>query len=302
MTNNYLINAIKNLEKENISPDDITNFVFELKVSNLLIPVSEVNDELTFETLISQDGELVLLPLFTCEDEFYKIYGDEDDVEPMENEFELYAEIISDESIDGIVIDAGTLSATVPKDMVEFAEADFAISYDDVETRSLKEIKDVYDNPQNEDLIKFIEDESNENDFEGLMVEMSNADLLNLVVSDESLDGFADGGAINADDVEGFSLFAIDDGDAVYGVLFTGKDAMLKAIPEGDDFAYYGQLTNVSELFNFVLRNDMDGVIINPNSNDFVIPRSAFLSQASGIEVVVEDKSFRNCLDYAFEL
>lgn len=304
VSNNYLLKAVKLLEgsNDNLDPKDVTNFIFELKVSNLFIPCIYDGEELIYETLILEDDGLVLLPLFTSEDEFYKCYSEGSDYKPLENEFEIYAGIVNEEDIDGIVIDVGGVNARIPQDMVEFAEADFSISFDDIKTRSKKEIKKVYKTINNKSLIRFIRNKSNENNFEGLMVELSNSDLLNLVVSHDCLDEFAKNGVINAKDVGGFSLYAIDDGDAFYGALFTDKDAILNAIPEDDVLSYYAQLTKVSAMFDFVLRNDMDGVIINPNTDDFVIPRSEFLSQASGIELVVEDQSFRNCLDYAFLL
>jgi hypothetical protein len=303
MSNNYLIKAIEaiqNLGPENVDPKDVTKLLFELKVSNLLIPAMDDDDGLSYETFVLEDEDLILLPLFTSQEEFYRYYDEGDEFEPMENEFEIYAAIVGEEEIDGIVIDAEGVAARIPKDMVEFAEADFSISFDDLETRSKKQIKKTYSRASNKSLVRFIEKESNKDNFEGLMVQLSNSDMLNLVVSHESLDGYAKNGVIKAMDAGGFNLFGVDDGEAFYAAMFTDKDAILKAIPENDGLHYYGQLTKVSSLFDFVLRNDMDGVIINPNTHDFIIPRSEFLSQASGIELVVEDQSFRNCLDYAF--
>lgn len=302
MSNNYLIEAIKKLECEDIDPKDVTDFVFELKVSNLFIPAIDNDEELTYETFVLDDEDLILLPLFTSEEEFYKYYDEDDEYEPLSNEFDIYAAIVNEEEIDGIIIDAESLAARIPQDMVEFADADYSISFDEIKTRSAKQIKKAYETASNKSISKFITDKSNEEDFEGIMVQLSNSDMMNLVVSNESLDEFAKDGVIKANDVGGFSLFAIDSGDAFYGALFTDKDAMLKAIPEDDGMSYYGQLTKVSSLFDFVLRNDMDGVVVNPGSDDFIIPRSAFLSQASGIDIVFEDQSFRNCLDYAFLL
>ena len=159
----------------------------------------------------------------------------------------------------------------------------------------------MYNNPSNTDLVKFIRDESNEDNFEGLMAEISFADPLNLVVSPEPLDEFAKNGVIKASDVDGFTLYCLEDEESCYAAMFTGRDAIDKAIQD-DGINYYGQLTRVSELFEYVLRNDMDGVIINPFSEEFTIPRSEILFQASGIELIAEDASFSESLEYAFLL
>lgn len=301
--NVHLINALKELKSigiESENPEMMTKFIFELKMSNMLIPGIDDGEELIYETLISQDDDSTFLPLFSSEEEFYKHYSKESEYEPIENEFEIYAGIALDENIDGIILDVEGECFPITKEMIEVAQMDFSISFDDIETRSPQEIKEVYDNVCNDDLINFIRDESNENDFEGIMVELSNSFVLNLVVSDESLDEFAKEGIIEAGDVDGFSLCTMEDDQSGYGIIFTDKDAISKAIPKDDGLFYYAQLTKVSALFEFVLRSDMDGVIINPGSDEFVIPRSEILSQASGIELIVEDVSFTDCLNYAF--
>ncbi len=300
--NHYLIKSINELVNSgnDMDPNSVTDFIFELKVSNLLIPGVDNGDELVYETLISDD-EMVYMPLFSSEEEFYKHYAKDSEYQPIDNEFDIYAGIAADENIDGIIIDVESLCFEIPMQIIEFAQADFSVSHDDVKTRSVDEIRQVYDNLSNDDLIRFIREKSHEDKFEDLMVELSNADLLNLVVSPKSLDEFAQNGIIEASDVGGFSLCTLEDGESRYGIMFTDKDALLKAIDD-DGLNYYAQLTKVSELFDFVLRNDMDGVIINPFTDEFTIPRLEFLSQASGIELILEDASFRNCLDYAFLL
>lgn len=305
VTNNYLIKAIKHLRsvtEEDIVSKDVTDMILELKVSNLFIPAAEDDDdELIYETLILGEEEMTLLPLFTTEDEFYKFYDEDSEYKPVAYEFDTYAEIVIEDDISGILIDAEGICAKVPKDMVEMALADFSIDFSDIDTRSLKEIESAYRTASNDELLEFITDESNAEDYEGLFATLSGSFPLNIVVSEEDLDGFAKNGVIESDDVGGFSLYVVDYDGMGYGAIFTDMDALSKTVfYEG--VHYYGQLTKVSTLIDYVLAFDMDGVIINPNTVNFIIPRSEILSQASGIDVVVEDQSFRNCLDYAFLL
>ncbi|WP_298500937.1 SseB family protein [uncultured Methanobrevibacter sp.] len=303
VSNNYLGQAIvelkRALENDDNAAEKMTDFILELKVSNLFIPGIDEGEELVYETFIFEEDDLNVLPLFTSEEEFFKHYDDNSEFKPVSNEFEIYAGISDD--IDAIVIDPEGESFFVTPEMIEFAAEDFSISYDDIKARSVNEIRQVYDSVSNESLCQFIRDESNDDDLEGLMAELSGSWLINLVVSETSLDEFADDGIIKADDVDGFSLCVMEDDDSGYGIVFTDKDAISKALDE-DGLFYYAQLTRLSSLFEFVLRNDMDGVIINPESDDYLIERSAILAQASGIDLVAEDASFKNCLDYAFIL
>lgn len=302
VTNKYLKEAIKEIEelKDNVESDVLSNFIFELKMSNLLIPGIDNGDELVYETLVSQEDELTFLPLFTDADEFYKHYEKDSEYEPIENEFEIYAGIANDEAIDGIIINVETESFEITKEILEIAEADYSISYEEAEALSAEEIKEIYDGISNYDLEKFIADEANEDDFESIMVELSNANVMNLVVSDEAFDD--EDGIIKASDVDGFSLCAMEDDTSRYAILFTSKDAISDAISDDDGLNYYAQITDVNALFEFVLRSDMDGVIINPNGDEFLIPRSEIISQASGIELIVGDGSLKDCLEYAFKL
>lgn len=301
VSNNYLIKALEELEKNPGDEKALNNFVLELKVSNLLIPAFEEEDELVFETLISEDDGVVYLPLFTGEDEFKKHYADDSEYAPLDNEFEIYAGIVADEEIDGIVLDVEGKSFEIPRDIIDFAAEDYSISYDDMPLRSLDEIRKVFENTSNDELVAFINDEANAGDFERLMAELSYSNVMNLVVSADSLDEFAQDGVIKAEDVGGFNLCTLEDEESRHAIIFTGRDEAAKAIKD-DGLNYYVQLTRVNELFEFVLRNDMDGVIINPFGEEFLIPRSEFLSQASGIAMIAEDAGFRNCLDYAFLL
>jgi len=304
-TNNYLKKAIEQIEQSNDDLNEsvvLPNFIFELKMSNLLIPGIDNGDELVYETLISEDDDSTFLPLFTDSEEFFKHYDEDSEYEPIENEFEIYAGISADESIDGIIINVESESFEVTKDLLEIAEMDYEVAYEDVDVCTPQEIKEIYEGISNDDLDKFIADEANEDNLEGIMVELSNANVLNLVVSEEPLDESSEDGIIRASDVEGFSLCTMEDDTSRYGILFTSKDAISKVLPEDDGLYYYAQITNVASLFEFVLRNDMDGVIINPNGSEFFIPRSEIISQASGIELVIEDASLRDCLEYAFKL
>lgn len=297
---NKMLKFMEEISDANQGEESLTEFLYELKVSNLFIPGILEDEDLVYETLILEEEGLTYLPLFTDEDEFYKYYSNDDEYKPVENEFEVYADIADEEKFDGLVINVESESFIVTSEMLEVANADFTVEDEEIELKGVAEIRDAFDSASNDELKKFISDNANADDFEGVFVEMSSANVLNLVESDVSFDDIAEDGVIMADKVDGFNLCTFESDGEILAALFTDKGEISKVID--DDAFYYGQLTVVGELFEFVLRNDMDGVIINPATDGFVIPRSQILSQASGMDLVVEDKSFKNSLEYAFIL
>lgn len=308
VTNNhlkYVVEILKEyLDNEEEAPFElISNFICELKVSSLLIPAVEEDDSFAFEHVVSEEDGSTFIPLFTDIDEYKGHCPEDSEFSPIAFDFDVYRDLILENDLDGIILNVEGNFLPIERDFLEesFFEPQ-TIEMEEVEPYNASELKDIFENVTNDSLVEFINDEESNFDIEKLYVELSCSTLLNLVISDESIDGFAQNGIINADDIDGFSLCSIDDDEVHLGAIFTHKDAIAEAINPDSGLHYYGQVTILSELFDFILRNDMDGVIINPNSDDYVIAREDILPQASGIEIIVEKPVFRNSLDYAFLL
>ena len=308
VTNNHLKDVVDELKRyldnENDAPLElIANFICELKVSNLLIPAVEEEDAFAFEHIASEEDGSTYIPLFTDIEEFQKHDIKDSEFDPVSFDFDVYTDLILENELDGIILNIEGNFLPIEK---PFIEEMFNISEteddDTVEAYNKDELKDIFENITNESLVEFINDEDSNDDIERLYVELSNSTLLNLVINDKPLDEFAKDGIIDADDVDGFSLCTIDMEEINMGAIFTDKASISKAINEDSGLYYYGQVTVLSELFDFILRNDMDGVVINPNGEDYVISREDILPQASGIEIIVENPVFRDSLDYAFLL
>ena len=56
----------------------------------------------------------------------------------------------------------------------------------------------------------------------------------------------------------------------------------------------------LGEFLEFVLKSDMDGIIINPGSDDYLIGREALLEAYGGL--ALDNPAFKNAMDYAFML
>ncbi len=287
-------------DAEEIPQELLLNLMAELRVSNLLIPAVEQDDEIIFENVIFEDDDTTYLPLFTNLEEFEKHKGDDGEFEALSNDFELYLEIVKESSLDGIIINIEGMCIPFDREFLSEIPTGSAVTFTEgEEAYSAGELKDIFESITNDELVDFFENDTDHNDLESVMVQLSNSHLLNAVISDDSLDEFAQDGIIKYSDVGGFNLFIMDDDPIHMAMLFTSKEEMADTIKDSDS-SFYGQITVLSELFEFILRNDMDGIIINPNSLDQYILREEIISQARGIELIPEDNKFKNALDYAF--
>lgn len=284
------------------SIETIMNLILELKVSRLLAPAVEDEDSYAFEHVESEEDGLKYLPLFTCAEEYEKHAVEGSEYDGLAFDFEAYCDLVLESELDGIIIDMEGEFLPLEREFLNDIKVDFDIEIEeDYDEYEPDELKNIFENITNQSLVRFINGDGSD-DIEKLYVELSDSTLLNLVVSDTPLDEFAKDGIIYADDVDGFNLCALEDEDIRLGAVFTDKEALLKAADDDSGLCYYGQVTVLSKLFDFILRNDMEGVVINPGSDDYIIARSDILPQASGIEIIVENPEFENSLEYAFLL
>ena len=290
------------LEDNEDTPMDLFfEMMNELKVSNLILPVGQDSEGLTFETVTFEDENATFIPLFTDSDEYESYFGEDTDFEPVSFDFSQYVDLVGENDLDGIIIDLEGTSLPLDKDFLQsmYIEEE-TLPEDDLKVLSADELKEILDSIDNDSLIELITSDE-EFSQDKLFAELSCSTLLNIVSSDEPLDEFAVDGIVKSDDVGGFDLCNFQNDDLLFGGIFTDIDSVKEVIKEMDGY-YYVQITKLTSLFEFSLVNDMDGVIINPGTTDFIIMREEYLSQASGIDVVAEDPRLRNSLDYAFQI
>ncbi|MBE6498510.1 MAG: SseB family protein [Methanobrevibacter sp.] len=296
----YLLEHVKLYldDNEKIPLDLLLHLFGELRVSNLLLPLYYEDGDVVFENITSDDGN-TYLPIFTTQEEFEKHTDEESPYEAWDHDFDMYLDIVEHSNLDGVVIDIESLAVKLDNEFLSQIPTGTPVKFGDGEALSDKEYKEIFESVTNDELIEFLKSDFSRKDLEPLMVELSNARLLNAVFSDEPLDASARDGIIRCSDVGGFDLFYIDDDPIHLAVLFTSKKEMQESF-EGTDLNIYGQVTVLTDLFDFVLKNDMDGIIINPNSLDFYILREEIISQARGFELIAEDDRFKESLEYAF--
>ena len=259
------------LRAHNNPPVDLFDeLLLELSVSRLYLPGSFGGEEFSFEHLESEEG-LMLLPLYTSPDE----YSGGSDLESFE--FALYAEIINDFGFEGCVINPNSDELFIPGEYTkglmagQLPEADMDEAYD------AEKLKEIALTVKNEKLASFIRNDSNFNRFDDLISLLADSVLLNVVSSSKDLSQKAEDGIIPTLEAGGFNLTVKSEGLNRYGLLFTDIDAIKRTCDTNAGLYYYCQVTSYDMILAVLLANDLDGVIINPQTDDYYVPRHVLL-------------------------
>lgn len=300
ITNNHLkrvLNEVQNsLDNGNEIPHELfIDFIAELKYSNLLVAGIIDGDELIYENMTSDDGTKVVIPLYTDDDEFIASNGEDYEYSPIENDIGFYIEILNDEKLNGVLINYGSQDFFIDLELLnEIPLTPVVTTEDNLEGYDADTLKEIAENVTNDSLVEFMK--SGSEHFEALMLELAKAILLNVVSSDESLDSYAQNGIIKASDVE-YDLCTTSDGENEYCILFTDLQAIMDTKGEGN---YYYQIALLDDFMELALRSDMEGIIINPGSDDYLISRE-YLIEAFGT-LCYNNPKFKRAPDYIFML
>ena len=305
VTNNHfrsVLNELGNyLDKGQEPPEDLfSEFVSELRVSNLLVPGIIDGDEFISENLTSNEDGTTIIPLYTDDDEYLKDKGmDADEFEPIPNDIRYYVELLNENSGDGLIINLASECFSIPTPLLNDLPLNQGISFqDNFKGYGPDRLINIAKNATNDSFIDFIRNSNDFNNIERLMLEFSKSTLLNVIVSDENLEYYAKEGIIFYEDVGGFELCTSRDEGGEYGILFTSTDAITSTMDEDNEFYYYYQIAVLSEFIDHILRSDMRGIIINPGLDDYLIPRTILFDYSS----FLDNPSFKQAINYAFLL
>ena len=91
----------------------------------------------------------------------------------------------------------------------------------------------------------------------------------------------------------------IDNVGGTYATIFSSEEKIRKV--ETDKFRY-SQVVNLAMLVNFVLSEDMEGIVLNPNTDNVLIPRVTLLKYSIGFEKFAHDEKLCDTIYYMFLL
>ena len=296
MTNHkHLRTVIEDIySNENQLTEELTSrLIHEFRYSNLYIPAKRENDTLNF--IIYEDEGSKLTPLFTDMDEFRKFYKNDENIQVLQNPFELYQNVLKTTDIDGYVLNPSTEKYLFKKEFILAMKNIPKTNFYTTNPYSQEELLSLKKSVDNTDLESFIGDRSYVGDYESLFEKMANSQLLGLMLSDLSIDKEI----ISLKQSGPIASMYTDNIGGVYATVFTSESKMDVI---NTDKNKYSQLVNLATLVNFILTEDMDGLILNPESDNVLIPRVTLLRYSLGFEMYANNERLSEAMYYLFKI
>ena len=300
MTNHkHLRVVIEDIYSNNneLSEDLTLRLIHEFRYSNLYIPAKREDFTLNF-IIYEDDNGVKLTPLFTDPDEFNKFFKSEEDIELMQNSFELYQNILKTSDIEGYILNPASEKYVFSKEFILSIKNIPKTNFYSTNAYTIDELKQIR-NSKNEDLERFIENPLNVGNYEALFEHLANSRLLTLMVSDVDLSAKARDGVISMMDSGPLAQMYTDNVGGVYATIFSSEDKMREV--DTNQFKY-SQIVNLAMLVNFVLAEDMEGIVLNPGSDDVLIPRVTLLRYSLGFEKFANDEKLCDTIYYMFQI
>lgn len=296
MTNHkHLRTVIEDIySNENQLTEELTaRLIHEFRYSNLYIPAKRENDTLNF--IIYEDEGSKLTPLFTDMDEFRKFYKNDENIQVLQNPFELYQNVLKTTDIDGYVLNPSTEKYLFKKEFILAIKNIPKTNFYTTNPYSQEELLSLKKSVDNTDLESFIGDRSYVGDYESLFEKMANSQLLGLMLSDLSIDKEI----ISLKQSGPIASMYTDNIGGVYATVFTSESKMDVI---NTDKNKYSQLVNLATLVNFILTEDMDGLILNPETDNVLIPRVTLLRYSLGFEMYANNERLSEAMYYLFKI
>lgn len=296
MTNHkHLRTVIEDIySNENQLTEELTaRLIHEFRYSNLYIPAKRENDTLNF--IIYEDEGSKLTPLFTDMDEFRKFYKNDENIQVLQNPFELYQNVLKTTDIDGYVLNPSTEKYLFKKEFILAIKNIPKTNFYTTNPYSQEELLSLKKSVDNTDLESFIGDRSYVGDYESLFEKMANSQLFGLMLSDLSIDKEI----ISLKQSGPIASMYTDNIGGVYATVFTSESKMDVI---NTDKNKYSQLVNLATLVNFILTEDMDGLILNPESDNVLIPRVTLLRYSLGFEMYANNERLSEAMYYLFKI
>ena len=267
VTHKHLKREMNDFEEDN---ERIKNLLLELKFSTLLMPAEIVGEDLEYPTV--DFGERKYAPLFTDVYEYEKI--DFNRLYPLTvNCFDFYLDLLNDDVLEGLIIDVESDRLPITREFIEILHSNPVFDYER-QVLTASQIKEIKDSSCNIELDEFLANPANFWDYESLMKILLKSNLYTVILSGDDLSENAQNGVIQLKtDKMPFALSGSPGFE--YGLIFTSPEEI--KINRKSRLYPYMQLVNLPEFIKSLLEHDLDGFIINENSQNITIPREYLL-------------------------
>lgn len=294
ITHENLRKAMLNIQNDNLTDENIERFLNEIKHSCLII-AANINPNGVDLALVEIENRKYAL-LFTDMDEFRKLVPP-GDVDSYEFDFEVYKGMVEEELADGFIINPASEGFIFKKELVNIIQTLPEHDYPEDDALSVNELKDLKDSINNNDLEYFINDSSNIGLYDELFTKLSNSTLLTLMLSRNDLSHYACDGVIELEKTGPLGFLYLDEIGGKYATVYTSEDKISNV---NTTLNKYSQLVNFSMMTNFILNDDLDGIIINPNSENIMLSRDVLLRYSGFVEKNCNDSRLNTAIKHMF--
>lgn len=256
---------------DEIPEETFNKFEAELLYSKLII-AGEVNGKLIDVPTLPMGDEIYGF-LFTDMDEFAKVFPNYE-LGSHENNFGAYLDMLKNSNMDGFIINPATECFILPKEGFEDDNEMPEYAYSTEGSYTSSELKRLKSKVNNSPLEEFISNPQNIGRYEELFELMSTSTILVLRLLKEDLKDMAEDGMISMERTEPRGFLYSDNLGGKYAAIFTSDEKM-----QGIETTMnkYSQIVNFSQMTSNALSDDMDGIIINPESDNIVLTRDTLL-------------------------
>lgn len=284
ITHKHLKNQLDLLE----TTENLELVVKELEFSTLLLPVNIENDTFSFPTVNIADMNFI--PVFTDIYEYDKVKFP-GDFTLLPHSFDFYLSIL-DEGLDGIIIDVEGMKFPITPNFKHLFTNNEIFNQETC-FHTLEEVRKVRSSVDNSDLDEFLHNESDFWDFERLLNILEKSYVFCVGLSFDDLTKDSKDGIIHVDGVLPKALY--NNANQNYALLYSSEDEIK---PKNNPLIPYPQLVNFALFARQTLLDDLDGIILNENSQNITIPREVLLDYID----CIESFDLNRYDDYAFEL
>lgn len=282
-------------EKQMETSDYVMKKIFdELRHSNLILAANMEGTQYGLATVELKGKKYGFL--FTDMDEYRKFIPD-GECGCETRDFQFYKDIVDEGVFDGFVLNPLSECFVIFREIFESIDYLPEHEYSPENAYATEELKNLKCSIDNHSLEDFLSDSSNVGRYEELFEEISNSILLTLMVSRENLDDLAEDGVISLLESGPKGFLYLDDLGGTYATVYTSEDKIANVTT---DLKKYSQLVNFSQLTNFILNDDLDGIIINPNCENVLLTREVLLDFSPLLEESCNDSRLNTAIMHMF--
>ena len=286
--------VLENIDYEKENHEDTEKLINELKHSNLIMACEKGAENTSF--IVAEDDDNRYAMVFTDMDEFNKAFPD-GQTESHFFVFKFYQVFIREGLFDGCLINPESECVLLKKELFSQITDLPEHNYDGngcLEAGELKALKTSIDNRELED---FIKNPENIGRYDELFEKISDSTLLTLMLSHDDLTDYAEDGVISMFETGPLGYLYLDEIGGEYATVYTSEDKISNIKTSKYK---YSQIVNFSQMVNFILNDDMNGIIINPNAEHILLTREVLLEYSHLLEETCNDSRLNTAILHMF--